>query len=269
MSETELLHNPNAMAVGGNPSDIGSLIRLALEHGQNPTELYLILDREREHASRRAFNSAFVEFQRTCGPVLKNTVDANPKMTRVDRDGQRVQRRYASLEDIELVVGDKLRGLGFAYSWTGAAHAVEDMVSDVFVLRHVGGWDVATASNLFPVEGSAAWRAMAGTREQAGMSPQQAVLAAETYAKRSAMLKGLGCTATYEDSDLAFERSPGINVEQQVELKALINAVGESRGRAINLPAFLSIFKAKELSEIPASRFEEAVSKLEAQRKPA
>lgn len=257
-----LVREAEPLAVQQGESEVVQLIRMALDKGQNPTELYAILDREREQRARRQFNSAFAEFQRTCGPVLKRTVDANPKMTRADRDGQKVQRRYASIEDIELVVGDKLRSLGFAYGWTGAPPTADGMIVDVFVLRHVGGWDVPTMSNPFPVEGSPAWRTMAGNREPAGMSPQQAVLAAETYAKRSSMLKGLGCTATYDDSALAMDRAPLIDAQQVAQLRQLCEETKTDPNKG------LLIFAAAEsLEKIKTGRFDAVVKLLEAKRK--
>ena len=68
---------PNAPLARVEPSEIESsirvesLIRIALEKGINPTELYAIMREERVEQSRAAFNSAYVEFQRTCRPVLR------------------------------------------------------------------------------------------------------------------------------------------------------------------------------------------------------
>lgn len=245
------------------PTGSEALIRIALEQGQNPSELYAIYREERAEKQRAAFNSAFVEFQRTCGPVLKRTVDANPKMGRVNRAGQTTKRQYASIDDIALVVDGPLRALGFGYDFSGTPPpAPEGMVAVNFVLRHCGGWESVTPSSPVPVEGSPIWRTMAGSRDTGGMSPQQAVVAAEGYARRTAMLKGLGVITAYEDSAYAMDRAPVLDADQLATIKQLVEETQTDPAKGLLLFA-----GAESLETIKESRFDAVVKALEQKRK--
>ena len=260
---------PNAPLARVEPSEIESsirvesLIRIALEKGINPTELYAIMREERVEQSRAAFNSAYVEFQRTCGPVLRKTIDANPKMSRVNRAGQTTKRQYAGIDDIALVVDDPLRRLGFGYDFSGPTATPPDgMVAVNFVLRHCGGWESVTPSSPIPAEGSSIWRTMAGTRDTGGMSPQQAVVAAEAYARRTAMLKGLGVITAYEDSDYAMNRAPVLSAEQLETVKQLCAETKTDPAKGLLLFA-----AAETLETIKQTRYDAVVKMLEIKRK--
>jgi hypothetical protein len=90
---------------------------------------------------------------------------------------------------------------------------------------------------------------------------------ATSYAKRYALAAAVGVTAEDDDGNAAAakttngaDKAPNITEAQAVDLKALIEEVGETEDR------FLKWARINSLQALPASAFPNAVKKLEAKR---
>ena len=73
-------------------SEVGQLIRLAMEKGLDPTELYAILKEERAQRAKQAYSSAFAAFQRECPPVTE--------ARQIKTSNKGFQYKWADLNDI-------------------------------------------------------------------------------------------------------------------------------------------------------------------------
>jgi hypothetical protein len=90
---------------------------------------------------------------------------------------------------------------------------------------------------------------------------------ASSYAKRYALAAAIGVTTEDDDGNAAVQpaangkdKAPTITESQAVDLKALIEDVGETEDR------FLRWAKINSLQALPASAWKQAVAKLEAKR---
>jgi hypothetical protein len=247
---------------------IEMILSQAVQAGRTGAELQSLLDvfeRMQAKKSEQAFNAAFAQFKATCPKVVRRTEDANPRMARVDRNGVRRQRTYASLEDIAAVVDGPLSANGLTYSWTSALVTPDGLLTREFVVRHIGGHSsIPVASPPIPIEGGVAYTAISGGRGDTSASPAQRYGIADTYAMRLSMKAGLGLT-TIDESDLDGGElgGPTITEEQAGHLDKLLAETGS------NSTAFMKFAKVTRLLDIPAARYNELVQAIESKRKAA
>ena len=211
-------------------TDVGKLERL--------TALY---ERIVANTAKAAFTAALSEMQ----PELPVIIERGGIK---DRSGN-VQSKYALWEDINEAIKPVLAKHGFALSFRTGYEADKIVVTGV--LSHRNGHSEDTTMHL-PVDTSGSKNAV------------QAVGSSTSYGKRYTAQALLNLTSRGEDDDGKAAGLGGAISEAQVgELRSLIVEVGA------DIPKFLAYMKVRDLSDIPAAQFKDAVAALNAKRKSA
>jgi len=204
---------------------------------------------ERMAANRAkvAFDAALAEMQPKL-PVIdrKGRIEVREKDNQGKRTGALQQSTpYALWEDINEAIRPILAEHGFSLTFrhgrspeglvtvTGIlAHREGHREEDTFVLQH----DSTGSKNAV-----------------------QAVGSSNSYGKRYTAINLLNITTRGQDDDGKAAGAPDTISEEQIgDLTALIESVGADKTR------FLKFFKVEQLSELPAKRFHEAVTMLNA-----
>lgn len=227
---------PLAVVPSSADSEVGQLIRLALEKGQDPKELYALLREERGHRARMEFSQAMANFKGECPPIPKR----HDSQFDVTDKGVKRKRKYADLEDIDRIIAPIMAKHGLHYRW-GSAVVKDAMLSQSCIVSHVAGHFEESTITL-------------PTGSAAGCSEAQKYMSASTYARRYSLIAAAGLTSCDEDTDGADDGDPGecITTEQSMALNdALIDCGG-------NRETFLKAFQIDKLAALPASRFDQA-----------
>jgi len=155
-----------------------------------------------------------------------------------------VQSRYALWEDINEAIRPILSEHGFALTFRTGREA--DKIIVTAVLSHRAGHQEETTMHL-PADQSGSKNAV------------QAVGSSTQYGKRYTTVALLNLTTSGEDDDARVAGAPmAINDQQREELDKLIDATGADEAR------FFTFFGIEFLAELPAKRFDEAKSMLQA-----
>lgn len=237
---------PDAMAEAGvkieGDSDIPGIIRLAVDKGV-PVEVLERLVALQEHVTERQARAAFFEalarFQDEC-PVIVKAKTAKIKT----RSGSDYAYNYAPLEQIAKEIRPVLRRHGLSYSFTTQQSQHAKVLEVVCILRHVDGHEERA---LFPVP----------TESEAAMSPAQRVGAALTYGRRQALVSVLGLTTADEDDDAPDRPTGQVITPDQIEV---LNNLIETAGEKLNFHRFLRLMQVEALNQIPAEKFNQAIS---------
>ena len=227
---------------------IGTILAAAVDRGMEPAaleKLVALYERMEAMNASKAFAAAMARFKSECPPIPRRT--ENPQFT-VLRDGVKVARKFASIDDIEPTIRPVLSACGLGYRW-GDSVIAGDILTLPCIVRHEGGHSESSSSSV-PIGSSA------------GCSPQQKVGVAESYAMRYSLIKALGLTSCDEDTDGNPPPAdlPTIDDNQQANLQALIDEV------KANKAAFLAWLRVGSLAEIPVVGYKAAVAALEAKR---
>lgn len=232
-SYLERANTPKAVVVATDGS-ITSLLHLAVEKGTPVAELKELVALH-EHMEKRAAVKAFAEamaaFQREC-PLIKKSSTA----TVATSSGGSYSYTYAELDEIARTTGPVLAKHGLSYSWDTVVDA--KMLACTCIVRHIAGHSVESK---FSIPTEAASR---------GMSAQQAMGAALTYAKRQSMVAALGLTMTDKDTDAA-DPTP-ITEDQATTLLDLVKETGANHTR------FLEALNAVSVTTIRAVDYKKA-----------
>lgn len=258
---TELMKQEGGPLATVQPTAM-EIIARAVQDGRPAAELTELLQFAREvrkDEAERAFNAAFASFKAACPAIVRRTKD---EYITVNRNGMRQARMYASLYDISAAVDGPLQKNGLTYDWADAVLTEDGCIVRRFVLRHEAGHSRSTSSPPIPIEGGKAYKDLDKDRKGTSASPQQRMGVADTYAMRYSMISGLGMTTCDEDTDGHSGRHEEIISED--DYRSLNDALIQVHA---DVPAFLGMFKIAKLSEMPASRLDEAWSKIEAKRK--
>lgn len=231
------------------PVDFGMIVSAAVEKGLDAAalkDLLAVYERVRAGNAKQEFDRAYAAFKATCPPVQRKSINAQFKT--VDRNGQQVWRKYASLEDIEATIREPLGANGLSFRWTSAV-VDGGKLTLTCVVSHEGGHSESSSVTL-PLD------------SKAGCSEQQKMGAALTYAQRYSLVQALGITTADEDTDGNEERTQAekITDHQAANLDALIDDVNADRAK------FLRFMGVQSLADLPASKFQEAVKALESKR---
>lgn len=254
--------------VQANPAaEIQRLMDAAIRKGLSPGDLEKFIDLHERVSNRYAeqqFDEAFARFKADCPPVARRTCDANPKMMRLTKEGIKVPRMYASLEDIAATVDPVLTRNGLSYAFGETIITGDTCLSRSFILRHIGGGRPRiTPGPPIPVEGTPAYM---GDRNLSSASPAQRYGVADTYTKRYAMVAGLSITTCDEDTDGA-RIEEAITQEQVRQLNDLLIDIGPHyRDPLLKLITARAKRPIETLDAIPASEFDLCVAKLESKR---
>jgi hypothetical protein len=158
------------------------LISQAIDKGANVDALERLMalaERVKAEQAREAFNAALAIFQSTC-PVIAKT-----------HSGHGNQYTYAKLEDIAAQIKPHMQTARLHYSFS--TEQTGDTLTVHCRVTHADGHS-ETSHASFPVN------------SKAGMSEQQKVGSAMTYAKRYALMNALGIVVADEDNDAAMPK---------------------------------------------------------------
>lgn len=222
-------------------SEIAAIIQVIERAAANPAvdidkmeRLLQMQERIMERNAKAAYSASLAAMQ----PALPVVTERGGIK---DRSGN-VQSTYALWEDINAAIKPVLAEHGFALSFrTGSK---EGRVIVTGVLSHEAGHSEETTIEL-PVDTSGSKNAV------------QAVGSSTSYGKRYTAAALLNLTSRGEDDDGRAGGGTGFITAHQVdELRELIEAV------KADLPRFCQFLKVGSLAELPASRFEAAVTAL-------
>jgi hypothetical protein len=214
--------------------------------GQSPEWMertYSLYERMSAAHAEREFNAARHSFQTevtTCPHNKEANIVSQKK-------GTRYRYTYADLPQIVRHCAPFLAKHGFSYTFDEAS--VGGVVECLFILRHTGGHKEITRKR---VVGSST------------SDPQQDT-GAMTTARRLAMSLGLGIVTdsagNLDPDDAPESEGEPITEHQADNLSAACADVG------VNMPGFLQYFQIGKLADLPASRFKEAMDKIEEKRR--
>lgn len=218
------------------------LFELAVQKGSEGVEMLerlMALD-ERMSARRAAqeFAEAMARFKDTCPAVPRRTENEQFKVT---RNGMKVSRRYATLEDTEATVRGPLGQCGLSFRW-GDSKLEGGVLTLACIVSHVGGHSVSSSVSL-PVE------------SRAGCSEAQKYGAVMTYAQRYSLIQALGLTTCDDDVDGNAEPEAAITPEQVLVLEDMIGRCPDgTRARLLKYTG--ETWGADTLEKLPASQYE-------------
>lgn len=230
------------VASADSPNAITQLLSLAIDRGvsvETMEKLVALHERVADRAAAIEFAEALADFQNECPPIPR-TSTANV----ATKSGTKFSYKYAELDTIAVTVRPLLHSRGFSYTWDSEIR--ERLLSCVCTLRHINGHR-ETATFTCPIE------------SDAGMSAQQKVAAALTYAKRQALIQVLGITTTEPDTDAANPAT--ITKEQAANLRDLLEQSGKDEAR------FLQYMGVSSYADIRASDLQKATNAIKAERR--
>lgn len=247
-NEGEHMHEAepvNAVTVHGTstPNDIGQIIQFAI--GQNvPVEtierLVALKERMDDRAAAQEYNVALARFQADCPPIQKKSTASI-----TTNSGSSYKYSFAELDEIARTTRPILTRYGLSYSWDSDVQG--DKLVCVCTVRHIAG-HAQSAKFALP------------TTTKSGMSDQQKVAAALTYARRQSLIQALGLTTTDPDTD-GPRVDDKVTAEQVAELEKLVKETGADLSKLL---AYLGV---ASLADITARGFDKAKKALSAKVK--
>jgi len=248
-----LPHSDAELAAPLRPAfDLEAIIRDAVNKGPDGVaalERLVVLKRDLDRdAALSALNAALSDFRRMCPVIAKNRTGET-----VSQTGARFSYTFADLPALATSVNPILASLGLSYSWTSDPASDLSKVRERCIVRHALGATVEADSPWIPIE------------TKAGMSPQQKVASAQTFARRLALVSALGITSADRDDDGSEDADGGDRVtsDQVTQIEGWLSETGDADGWR---PAMLRAFGAATVADLPADRFDEIVAKLKAKR---
>ncbi len=214
------------------------LDRMSIE-GVDPAALQVVADlawKQQDRDAVTAFNVAFVRFHELLPTLVNETQGVIKKQGVVI-----ISWMYDKMPVLARKVRPVLQLCGFVVSFDSKHEG--GMIEGEATLRHVRGH--STSARAFCPVGSSN-----------GMSPQHAITAAESNAKRRALIDVLGITPVDEPDENSTEDVGPITEAQAADLEAMIEEVGASLGR------FLSYYGIESVAVLPSNQFAGAVQML-------
>lgn len=237
---------PQAIAVA-EPS-IASIIASAVQSGRSPEELRELMAFAKELRAETAlseFNKAMAEFRKACPKIVKRT--ENPQFT-VTRDGVKRPNRFASMADIDDAIGKPLSAVGLSFTFTDADTTSEPGKMKLgAIISHAAGHVAAPKYVTMPCDTGGA-----------GSSPQQKVGSVMQYCMRYALTAALGLVGC-DDDDVDGNATNGEKITEE-QAHSLNDALIQVQAK---MPAFLGMFKIEKLSDLPASKYNDAWKKIQ------
>jgi len=224
---------PLALAAPSGPaSAVEQLIQLAIEHGQNPTELYAIMREERASQAVKAFARAKWEFLGKCAKIIENRKGGG-----ITKGGAKFEFPYADMCDVLEQTLPTLQALGFSHGFSLVVLA-DGKQYQRCNFRHAGGHcETADVPYMADVGGH--------------MNAVQQVGSGLTYSMRYALLAAIGLPTgqASPDSSLVGGRL------SQDQTETILNLLVETKGQA---PDFAAIYGVAKVADIPAKMFNAA-----------
>lgn len=186
---------------------------------------------EANHA-RKAFNEAIAEAKAKIRPVVRNKTGHNSKA-------------YADFAAIASAVDPILADLGLSYRFRTDQG---DRINVTCVLSHRDGHQETTT--------------LSGPADTSGnKNAIQAIGSTLTYLQRYSLVQMLGLAASDDDDGKAGGMGATLSDEQVNTVQQLVLESGA------NVAAFLNYMKAESISDIPTSKYKEAVAMLEQKKR--
>ena len=223
------------------PDDITALLRIAVEKGSDVAALEKLVGLYERVENRRAkgeFTAALLRFQAQC-PAVRH----NRKASFATRAGGTFDYKYADLAEICMTVNPVLHPLGLSYTWDSRVSDDGARIRVTCTVTHTAGHRVSSRFEA-PVE------------DGAGTSAAQDYAKILTFGERKSLVQALGIFTADEDTDAA--PAGRITNEQFASLEDLIVSAGVDRAK------FAQYLKIDKLSDLPATRYDQAVRDLKA-----
>lgn len=242
---------PSAMAPA-SPSSVGEMLTLAINKGATVEFMKGLLDLQERMENRdaeRQFHDAMAKFLGLC-PVMKKSKEA----TDTRNNGAKRLYVYADLPEISKTINPILATLGLSYSFDSK---VDDKnLTALCTVRHRAGHS-QTSSFVCPLGGGAS---------PLPLTPGQKVGGNLTLAMRYALIQAFSLSSAEPDRDGRDPEDDGslVNDEQIAQLQTAIDSI-DSSGKL--KAGFLRFVDLESLADIPASKFDDAMRKIEAKRK--
>lgn len=243
--------NENALAVRQQGElaapvvDETSILAVIARAASDPTvdvqKMQALLDmqfRVMERQSEMAYYAAMARLQ--------------PRLPRIARGGvnTHTKKHYSRYEDIDAGVRGLMNDEGFSASFT--TEDVDERTMRVHcILAHSGGFRTTNSIRL-PTE-----------KASSAMNQTQASGSALTYAKRMLLTAALNLVSEGDDDDANRAGGGGYITESQaMDLQAALEAIGPDA-----VAGFCKWLQIRTLTEVPESRYREALSAIEKKRR--
>lgn len=228
---------PLAPAASESAAILSVIERMAMNPDMDPDriERFIVLkERIDAAAAKKAFDSAVAVAKATIPPAEKNSTGHNSK-------------RYADFRAYAKVVDPVISDLGLSYRFRTEQ---TDRITVTCVLTHEGGHSESNSLS-GPPDASGSKNAI------------QAIGSTLTYLQRYTLVQALGLAAGDDDDGHASGNGELINMEQIEQLQALLTETNSDTAK------FCQVMKVESLAGIPASKFKDAVAKLNAKKQRA
>lgn len=200
-------------------------------------KLMTLQERWEANEGRKAFDNAMADAKAEIPVIMKNRV--------VDFTSQkgRTHYRHEDLAEIARTVSPILAKHGLSYRYRTTSNPNEPVTVTCIVSHRDGHFEENTLS--------------AGRDDSGNKNSIQAVGSTLTYLQRMTLKAALGLAASDDDDGAVSDGKPEtINQDQVGELQALIESKSADKAR------FLKYYKIERLSDLPASRFKDAMALL-------
>jgi len=239
------------LALAGEDDGTAGLLAQAIEKGLGVEALERLValhERASDRVAAQEFAGALAAFQQECPNIGKSA-----NVDYVTKTGVRVQYRFAPLDKIAEVIRPILAKHGLSYKWNSEVR--DGAIRVVCTLRHANGHSDSSEFTC-PTESNTP-----------AMSAPQKVAAALSFGRRQSLVQVLGLSATDDDDDGGDHEdamADKITEKQAADLGALLAEV-EAKTPGTER-RFLGAFGIKAVEDLPAFKYEGAVSQLEAKR---
>lgn len=229
------------------------MVEMALQKGEGPSlvdtirQLTELRNRQEDRVAAREFFEALSKVRAQFPVILRNRTGKNTGQ----QSGASFAYKYADLDHIVRTVSPMLTAEGFMWYWTTLVEA--GSVTKICHLRHVGGHEETSPAKI-------------PTESRGGMSEQQKVSAAGTFAMRLSFVDILGITTADPDLDgqqaAEYER---ITEGEATDIQALIDEVDPKGERKVKA-GLLKWLNVGALADCPRSRYTSVIQTLEKKR---
>ena len=207
-------------------------------------ELMVMQERMEDRQAQREFASAFNAVQHDMAPVRRNARNSH------------TASMYARAEDIDKMLDPILVKHGFSVSFSTDTSKLDDHILVVMTVRHTGGYREVHSLDA-PVDDK-------GIKGSATKTRIHGMASSLTYCKRHLKCSVFDVQLSDDDDGNRAgmgESAEPITNEQLSRIVDLMNDVDA------DVPKFTQFFKIDGVSDLPQSRYNEAVTMLEAKRK--
>lgn len=228
MNEVAKINNKSQVPAAVTPMD---MINTAIERGADVDQLTKLMDlqeRWEKTEARKLFVSAMSEFQQEC-PTIDKTLKAH-------------NSTYAGLAETLEQIRELMSRCGLSHSWK--TEQAEGQISVTCCVTHTAGHQECTTMS-------------AGADTSGSKNNIQAIGSTVKYLQRYTLFSILGLASKEHDDDgKAAGLGATITEEQEATLSAKITETGTDKVR------FLKAYNIETLADLPASKFNDAMSKL-------